>query len=637
MRSNFPTLLALLGLALGAPGAVDAADPQPYRVDFSPVGDSAIDATLKATSELQSLRGSAPVSPLGLIARARGDLDRLKTVLESYGYYQSAVNIKIDGKALNDPALADALAALPKGTDARVSIGFAQGPLYHLRNIAIDGSLPEAARASLRLDAGAPAVANNVLAAGARLLTALQEDGYAFAKVDTPSAVEDARDPVLDVSFHADAGPRVNIGEIHIEGLKRIHEKLVRSRLLLHTGELYRPSAIERARKDLLTLGVFSTINVKAGTAPDSGGNVPITFDLRERPRHAIALNAAYSSDLGGSAGSTWSDRDLAGGAQQLTLSASVLNLGGSATTGLGYDASAKYLMPDFGQRDQSLQFAVGAIKQSLQAYDQEAVTSSVTLSRKISKIWSASLAVSTAKEHIDQEGCDRDYTLVALPLTIAYDSTDLATPLDDPRHGMRDSLSVAPTLSLLASTPSTTPECAVELSSSPQSGTATFIITQLRVAQYIDVSWLLHADPGRSVIAWRGLAGIAQGAGEYSLPPDQRFYGGGSSTFRGFRYQAVGPEFKDGTPIGGTAISAASIEFRQRFGANFGAAVFADAGQVSASLRLTPENVYIGIGAGIRYYTPIGPIRLDLAFPTKRYSTDDDAFEVYIGLGQAF
>jgi translocation and assembly module TamA len=637
MRPNFSTLLVLLGLALCGSGAVDAADPQPYRVDFSTMGDGAIDATLKATSELQSLRSAAPVSPFGLIARARADLDRLKTVLESYGYYQSVVTIKIDGKALNDPALADALSALAKGTDARVSISFALGPLYHLRKVAIEGSLPESARAALGLESGAAAVAGDVLRAGARLLTALQEDGYAFARVDTPSAVEDARDPVLDVSFQVDAGPRVNIGEIHIEGLHRIHEKLVRNRLLLHTGELYRPSAIERARKDLLTLGVFATINVKAATAPDSLGNVPITFDLQERRRHAIALNAAYSSDLGGSAGTTWSDRDVAGGAQQLTVSASVLNLGGSATTGLGYDASLKYVMPDFMQRDQALQFAVGAIKQSLQAYDQEAVTSSVTLTRKISKIWNASVAVSTAEEHIDQEGCTRDYTLVALPLTLNYDSTDLGSPLDDPRHGMRDSLSVAPTLSLLASNPSPTPGCATALNPSAGAVNATFIITQLKLAQYIDLSWLVHADPGYSVFAWRGLAGIAQGAGEFSLPPDQRFYGGGSGTIRGYRYQAVGPEFADGTPIGGTAISAASIEFRQRFGANFGAAVFADAGQVSASLKLTPDNVFIGVGAGIRYYTPIGPIRLDLAFPTKHYSTDDDQFEVYIGLGQAF
>ena len=143
-------------------------------------------------------------------------------------------------------------------------------------------------------------------------------------------------------------------------------------------------------------------------------------------------------------------------------------------------------------------------------------------------------------------------------------------------------------------------------------------------------------------MLAARALAGFAEGAGEYSLPPDQRFYGGGSGTIRGYRYQSVGPqfpvtkEFPVLTPIGGTAIAAGSLELRQRFGTSYGAVVFVDAGQVSATLNAVPGQFRIGAGAGLRYYTPIGPIRLDLAVPTPRH-IGDDAFEVYIGLGQAF
>ncbi len=85
--------------------SVEAADPQGYRVEFAATGNSELDATLKATSELQSLRSSAPVSPFGLIARARGDIDRLKTVLESYGYYDSRIGIKIDGTGLDAEGL----------------------------------------------------------------------------------------------------------------------------------------------------------------------------------------------------------------------------------------------------------------------------------------------------------------------------------------------------------------------------------------------------------------------------------------------------------------------------------------------------------------------------------------------------
>ena len=624
----------MLLCALFACCAARAADPQAYKVELAPVGNDDIDETLKATSDLIALRASAPVSPFGLIARARSDTDRLKTALESFGYYESQVTVRINGKLLTDPSLGDTLAALPKDSTAQVAVSFAMGTLYHLRRIDIDvdGEVPLDARETLDLKSGQPAVASAVLAGGARLLSALQEQGYAFAQVDAPIAYEAADAPVLDLSFHVIAGRKVNVGEIHIQGLKRVHESLVRRRLLLHSGELYKPSAIEAARRDLLALNVFAQVSVQIGTKAEESGGVPITFKIVERLRHAISLSAAFSSDLGGSGGATWTDRNVFGNAEQLTFAASVINLGGSDTTGTGYDTSVKYLIPEFLHRDQSLQFAVAAIKQQLQAYDQTAKTTSVTLNRKLSTIWSVSAGLSTTDERIIQDTSVTantagqivpvpqtfNYTLVALPLSLNYDSTNLPSPLEDPRHGFRGSLSVTPTLAI----------------GHPN---ATFLITQIKVSTYFDLNNLLPIAPGRSVLAARALAGIAAGAGELSLPPDQRFYAGGTSTIRGYGYQLVGPVFpQTDIPVGGTAITAGGLEFRQRFYSSWGAVAFVDAGQVSASLKPLHSDVRVGAGAGARYYTPIGPIRFDIAVPVGR-RPGEDSFEVYIGLGQAF
>jgi translocation and assembly module TamA len=633
--------------------AARAADPQAYKVDLATVGNSDIDQTLKATSDLIALRASAPVSPFGLIARARSDTDRLKTALESFGYYESHVIINVNGVLLTDPSLGDTLTALPTGSTAQVTVSFTLGTLYHLRRIDISGEIPESvdAREILGLKTGQPAVASTVLAGGASLLSALQERGYGFAQVDPPVAYEAADAPVLDLSFHVVAGPKVNIGDIHVEGLKRIHESLVRRRLTLHTGDLYKPSSIESARRDLLSLNVFAQVSVQIGTKADESGGVPITFKMVERLRHAVGLTAAYSSDLGGSGGGTWTDRNVFGNAENLSFAASVINLGGSDTTGTGYNTGVKYLIPEFLHRDQSLQFSLAAIKQQLQAYDQTAQTFAVTLSRKLSSIWTVSAGLSTTNETISQVlGAFRtppstppipcppviqtgtqpsgpfvacpamtfDYTLIALPFNVIYDSTDLPTPLEDPRHGFRGSLSLTPTLAI----------------GHPN---ATFLITQIKLATYFDLNHFLPTDPGRSVLAGRALIGLAQGAGELSLPPDQRFYAGGTSTIRGYGYQLVGPIFPNtGNPSGGTAIAAAGLEFRQRLYTNWGVVAFADAGQVSASIKPLPDDTRIGAGAGVRYYTPIGPIRFDIAVPVGR-RPGEDSFEVYIGLGQAF
>jgi translocation and assembly module TamA len=660
MRFTFPRICGLIALVAALAAPAWAADPVSYKVDHFSTGDGSMDATLRATSDLVTLRTSAPVSPYALIARARSDVERLKTVVESYGYYESKITIQIDGMALNDPGLADHLNALPKKHDAHVQITFKLGTLYHLRNITIDGELPASVQGVFNLKTGAAAVADTVLAAGAHLLAALEEQGYAFAKVDPPVAYEDKTQPLLDVTFHVEAGPRVNIGEIHFTGLKRVHESLLRRRLLLHTGELFRASAVERARADLLSasIGVFAAVSVKVGTAVDETGGVPITFEMRERLRHTFGVSGAYSTDLGGSATLSWGNRDVFGNAEQFSVSASITGLGGSATNGLGYDLPIKYILPDFGHRDQSLQFAVEAVKQDLIAYDQTAIKLGVTLSRKLNSRWTLSAGVAATEEHINQivsvtqqgtgsdvtDTADRmtfDYTLLGLPLVASYNSTDLASPLDDPTHGMNDSVTVVPTHALGHSQ-------------------ATFLITTIKAATYFDLDHLLPTVPGRSVLAARALIGSAEGASDTSLPPDQRFYGGGSASIRGYPYQSVGPYFPilgcpttpippkgepctphvigfTTYPIGSTTISAGTIEYRQRFGQNFGAAFFVDGGHVGPSLTFSPTNLFVGVGTGVRYYTPIGPIRLDFAVPLKRYDSDPQAFQIYIGLGQAF
>jgi len=604
-----------------------------------------MDDILKASSQLEALRSTAPVDPYGLIARARGDVKRLKTVLESYGYYQGSVTIAINGLGLDDATLGDTLTALPSGTDAVCTVTFDLGPRYRIGRIELDGAVPDAVRGSLGLSSGAPAIAADVVAGGDRLLTSLQNHGYAFAKVDPPIAYEDPKQHVLDLSFRVSSGPRVDVGDIELEGLGRVNSEVVRRRLLLHTGEPYTATAVERARKDLLSLGVFSTVDVRLGTAADRKGRVPVTFQFRERQRYAFSTNASYSSDLGVSAGVSWTDRNVRGNAEELELSAQLINAGGTATTGVGYNVSVRYLLPEFGHRSQSLQFSLGALKQFLQAYDQTAQTAGVTLKRKLSSIWTANAGVSATHETIVQEGHTRTYTLFALPLGVLYDTTDLESALADPTHGMRGSLSFAPTLSR----------------GRPN---ATFLVTQASLSAYFDLHDVFRTSPGRSVLALRAVGGTAFGAdlvdeivggqvvGVPDLPPDQRFYAGGSGTVRGYSYQSVGPEFPDGNAVGGVTMAAFTAEFRQRIRSSFGAVVFVDAGQVSQDRNpffglfhgsrcsdttpLQDSCWAIGVGAGARYYTPIGALRLDVAVPTFRRRNDDN-FQVYIGLGQAF
>jgi len=593
-----------------------AADPVAYTIKFDPTGNGALDAALAGSSQLAALRKAAPAGPFALVSRARQDKGRLETALESFGYYAGTIAITIDGKTLDDSSLPDVLQAMPAAASAHVVVSVKTGPLFHLGTVTLDGAVPAAAR--LKLKSGQPAVASAVLGAGSALLTSLQEQGYALANVDPPVATLHPATDTLDVRFKVVTGPRVDIGPISFTGLRRMHEAFLRRRLLLvHQGELYQPSRIEAARQALASVGVFSSVQVQAKPALDADGQIPLTFAMEERKLHAVSLNVGYSTDLGASAGVTWSHRDLFGNAEQLNITAALTGAGGTADQGLGYDAKIQFLKPDYYRRDQTLEMDIEGLKQNLISYDQTAVTAGPILSRKLSQSWSVSAGVKATEERIIQQGVTRDYTLLALPLTARYDGTGVANPLDDATHGLRAAISATPTESF----------------ASPGSS---FLILQGSTSTYLDFAALGLSKPGRTVLALRGLVGSAQGASEFALPPDQRFYAGGSATVRGYKYQSVGPQFADGNPVGGTSIDAATIELRQRVWGPVGAAVFADAAQVSTSSAPFGGRLEEGVGVGVRYYTPIGPVRVDVAVPARR-EPDGDSFELYLGLGQAF
>jgi len=652
--------ILLVMACLGARAAL-AADPQPYSVKFDPTGNKELDSSLKASSQLESLRSSAPAGPFALIGRAQSDIERMQTVLESFGFYRREVSVTIAGHALDDPELANTLLAMPKSPAVPVQVKIQTGPLYHLRKVTLEGDVSARARAAFALDSGAPAIASQVLAAGQRLQDAMQEEGHAFAKVDEPIAFEDAHEPVLDVTYKATAGAVYKVGDIHIEGLRRMHLAFVERRLTLHPGELYSPSRIEHARTDLLSLGTFSGVSVRLPKEEDvKDGRVPVTFEVSERKRHAVSFMAAYSSDLGGSGGTTWTDRNVFGNAEQLAVTTNLINAGGSDTTQLGYQVGALLTKPDFLRNDQSLQYSVGLLKQDLEAYDQDAVTAGITLNRTLSTRWKASigltleqeeivqeqgvlnsnynpnLPVSSANAQIVPEQINNHYTLLAIPITLKFDSTGLSNPLDDPTHGVRVTGSITPTESF-----NSTANSGAEGGRTPH---ATFLILQGSFSTYLDLKQFGWTPEGRSVIAFRALAARAVGASQFALPPDQRFYGGGSATVRGYAYQSIGPVLPyTTTAAGGIELAAAGVEFRQRLWTNFGMALFADAGAVTPTSGLFEASFHTprydegaGFGAGIRYYTPIGPVRVDLAFPVERL-TNSGSFQVYVGLGQAF
>lgn len=488
--------------------------------------------------------------------------------------------------------------------------------------------LPEE-RKAFGLSSGQPAVAADVLAAQNGLLGQLQEEGYATASVSTPLAYLKPQTHTLDIVFRVSRGPKVVIGPISMTGLTHTNQRYLMNRLELKEGELYRPSRIEAARQDLAGTGVFASVQVRNAppiiTLPPSRTlmpgilqAMPIEFGFKEAKRRTLSAEVGYSTDLGGRVGVSWTHHNLLGNAEQLRLTALITGLGGSAQQGLGYDVYADFMKPDFLSKGQNLSVRLEGIRQLLYSYHQTAVIGRAGLNRHIGRYWNISGSVMGEQEQIQQFGDTRSYFIVSAPLNATFDSTQLSNPIDPATHGLRASLSVTPSESL-------------------ESGSSFFTLLSAQVSTYFDLKHLGISRPGRSIIAVRGIVGSVQGASTYQIPPDQRLYAGGPATVRGFRYQGVGPQYgKTKYGIGGTSMDAGSVEFRQRLPMNLGFAGFVDAGQVGTGSRPGQGTLRVGYGGGVRYFTPIGPIRVDVALPMNRPAYGDK-WELYFGLGETF
>jgi translocation and assembly module TamA len=623
-RLGFSIVLALAALATPA----HAADPQPYAVTIRPTGDAALDAALHDSATLISLQKKALVGPFALVARARADLARLTTALHSYGYYLGSVAVSIDGLAIDDVALPAKLDAAPASPPVPVVVTPTRNALFHIGRVTLAGDVPPGTQAHLAIKPGDPAQAAPVLAAGVSLQATLRDQGRPLAHVAAPVALLELGSRTLDISYQVSAGPVADIGPIAITGGRRLHESYLRRRLLLHQGQPYDPRKIEAARQDLAAVPALASVRITQPDALDAMGQMPLFVQVAERPLHAVDLGAAYSTDQGGSVTASWTHRDLFGNAEVLVLSASATDLGGTATTQPGYNVGALLTFPDWYARNQSLALNTQALKEDLTAYNRTAALASAIVTRKLDPELSVSAGVSFEQARIEQEGVTRDYSLPQLPLTATYDTTG---SLFEPIHGFRATVMLTPTYSLGGAT---------EADGSRQQGSQ-FLIAQLSGSTYLDFGRaLLGEAAGRSILALRGLVGTITGASTFDIPPDQRFYAGGGGTIRGWRYQSVGPTYPDRTPLGGTSIEVGSVEYRQRVLGSYGFAVFVDAGQVGS--RGAPftgaDTLRVGAGAGVRYYTSIGPIRVDVAAPlNKDPSIKTDVVEAYIGIGEAF
>jgi translocation and assembly module TamA len=143
--------------------------------------------------------------------------------------------------------------------------------------------------------------------------------------------------------------------------------------------------------------------------------------------------------------------------------------------------------------------------------------------------------------------------------------------------------------------------------------------------------------DDGDLVLAVRARLGSIVGEELLDVPSDKRFFSGGGGSVRGYAFQAIGPRTLEDNPLGGRSLLELGLEARVRITEEIGLVPFIEGGQVfDGSFPGSDDGLQFGAGLGLRYFTGIGPLRFDLAFPINKRKGDDD-YQIYVSIGQAF
>lgn len=581
-------LSIVCALALVAGGVFADELCVPYKVKVSGVHKRSLRKALLATSQAAGSTKTPPSTMARLSRRAEQDIPRMEAMLESVGYFEREVTCAIETNV--SPVL--------------VRYNVQTGPRYHCGNIAIawrgDAPHPEPA---IGLGRGDPAVAAEVIAEEQDLLHELKRTGYPMATAEKREVVLDPGTSQMHLTYALSAGPAARFGPVRVEGLTTVKDEYVLASLPWRQGRSYNIERVEELEEVLLRSGLFSSVRVQRDGEVDDQGLLSLAVGVSERTKRTIRVGANYRADVGFGAKVEWENRSLMRGGERLRAELSGNEIGAVSDVSLE--------LPNILRPQLSLVYGARVAREQPEAYESINARGVIALKRYYREYRWISGGVGLKYSNVEQLGEAEYFNLLFFPLSLDWNTSN---DLLDPQRGGRWRSEIAPYHNLAIR----------DLS---------FLRGNLERRGYHTFRSLESIT-----LALRLTGGLIYGAGVQDVPADERFYAGGGGSVRGYAYQSVGPVAEDGTPLGGKSLIEVSGEVRYRMSRSLGAVAFVDGGSSFLDTVPDPDEALLwGVGGGLRYFTAIGPIRFDLAFPLNRRKDIDEHFYFYVSLGQAF
>jgi len=555
--------------------------------------------SLRAASLTDSARREGRTDAQEVFAAAQADYGRLLGTLYAAGHYSGTISIRIDGREAADIAPLNA-----PSTIRQVEIAVRPGPAFRFGRaeaapLARGTELPEG------FAPGQPALSGTVRAAAEAAVEGWREAGHAKARVGDQQLTADHPRSVLDARLGLAPGPQARFGRLSFAGQARMREARLHKIAGLPEGAVYSPTELRRAADRLRRSGVFRSVALTEAETLGPDDTLDMTATVVEMPWRRLGLSAELTSTEGGTLSAYWLHRNLRGGGERLRIELSGthigLNDGGiDWTLGVDLERPASFT-PDTTAK---LRFELG------HEQTRDARIDGVLVGFGLRHIFNEHLTARADITHTLARVTDtagrRSFRSLALPVGLTWDRRDNVL---DTRRGFW-----------------------IDAEAMPFMG---FGATGSGLRGKLDARGFYPLGE-RVVLAARLQGGIVTGSSLTTTPYSYLFWSGGGGTVRGQPFRSLGVSVGRMT-TGGTQFIGGSMELRGKVTDSIGVVGFFDYGRITDSTfsSAPSSNWHAGAGIGVRYATPVGPIRLDIAAPAGGRKGSGTQF--YLGIGQAF
>ncbi|MFK7606517.1 MULTISPECIES: autotransporter assembly complex family protein [unclassified Pseudomonas] len=517
-----------------------------------------------------------------LLRFKRGAIEQALKASQALGYYQPTIDAEV--KVGNPP---------------RLELNIDPGEPVHLRNVNVRVEGPASSLKAFQIPAsddlkpGAVLNQGNYEDAKRMILNRALRYGFFEGKFLKHELLVDPKGGFADINLVYDSGPRYTLGKVTFAGNAPFDQTLLDRLVPFKPDTPYDSQLIAELNQNLQSSGYFETVQVGAAPSTAVGTVIPVNVDLYTRKPRTMTLGLGYSTDMGPRGKASWTRHwdnprgDSYGFESEISQP--------KQNVGAWYDIPLDPPLTD------KLRFAAG--------YQYEEIANTDTLSKLLtlgpewhSKLDNGWTRVVFLRWQHEQYRLGDDSGLSTLLMPGVSFSVVRSDNRIDPSHGYSVTSSIEVAKEGLMS------------DTNLLHGDVQF--------KALTTLWEKHRFLGRVQFGGSATNGYKQ------VPPSLRFFAGGDQSVRGYAYQSLSPKNSDGDRIGGRYMLTGSLEYQYQFAEKWRWATFVDQGNAFNNLEL--PSLKTGVGVGIRYISPIGPIRLDLAHALD----DDGGIQLHFSMG---